>query len=109
MKLKSTTTFVLIVLCVFKADSVLAGDDDKAGVKPQEISPDDQTVDIVAAAEALLGTLSDAEKSSALFKVNDEEQRLRWANLPTGIFSRTGLRMGNLKPEQFNAVMFSRH
>jgi len=62
-----------------------------------------------SAAEALLGTLSDAEKSSALFKVNDEEQRLRWANLPTGIFSRTGLRMGNLKPEQFNAVMFSRH
>ena len=69
------------------------------------ISPDDQTVKVVAAAEALLSKLSDVERSMTVFKFNDEDQRLRWSNLPTGIFERKGLRMGDLKPDQFDAVM----
>ena len=69
------------------------------------ISPDDQSVKVVAAAEALLAKLSDAERSMTVFKFNDEDQRLRWSNLPTGIFERKGLRMGDLKPVQFDAVM----
>lgn len=77
--------------------------DDKAAA--QAIGPDDQTNKVVAAANELLGTLDESEKSKALFKFNDEAQRLRWSNLPTGIFDRKGLRMGDLKPEQFAAVM----
>ncbi len=69
------------------------------------ISPDDQTIKVVAAAESLLSKLSDAELATALFKFNDEDQRLKWSNLPTGIFQRKGLRMGDLKPDQFDAVM----
>ena len=69
------------------------------------INADDQTVKVVAAAEALLAKLNDAERSITLFKFNDEDQRLRWSNLPTGIFERKGLRMGDLKPAQFDAVM----
>ncbi len=73
--------------------------------KIQATSPDDQTVTVVAAAEVLLSKLSNAERSITVFKFNDEDQRLRWSNLPTGIFERKGLRMGDLKPAQFDAVM----
>ena len=69
------------------------------------VQGEDQTVKVVAAANALLETLSDSEKAATQFKFNDEEQRLRWSNLPTGIFERKGLRMGDLKPEQAEAVM----
>ena len=72
---------------------------------PSTNSSDDQTVKVVAAAEALLGRLSDAERAISVFKFNDEDQRLRWSNLPTGIFQRKGLRMGDLKPEQLDAVI----
>ena len=65
----------------------------------------DQTVKVVTAANALLETLSDSERAATQFKFNDEQQRLRWSNLPTGIFERKGLRMGDLKPEQAEAVM----
>lgn len=73
--------------------------------KSEAVSPDDRTNEVTAAAEILLGKLSDAERSATVFKFNDEDQRLRWSNLPTGIFQRKGLRMGDLKPEQFEAVM----
>lgn len=69
------------------------------------VQAEDQTVKVVAAANALLETLSDSEKAVTQFKFNDEQQRLRWSNLPTGIFERKGLRMGDLKPEQAAAVM----
>lgn len=66
---------------------------------------DDQTVRVVTAANMLLETLSESDKAATQFKFNDEQQRLRWSNLPTGIFERKGLRMGDLKPEQAEAVM----
>lgn len=66
---------------------------------------EDQTVKVVAAAQALLGTLNETEKSAVLFPFNDDDQRQRWSNLPTGIFARKGLRMGDLKPDQHRAVM----
>lgn len=76
-----------------------------AVVHCHSLSADDQTVSVVTAANRLLETLSESEKESAQFKFNDEQQRLRWSNLPTGIFERKGLRMGDLKPAQAEAVM----
>ena len=105
MKMASIPKFFLMVVSFFAADSIFADEGKSAVAKAQEINPDDQTVKVVAAAEVLLATLNDTEKSAAMFNFNDEEQRLRWSNLPTGIFNRKGLRMGNLKPEQFEAVM----
>jgi len=69
------------------------------------VNTDDQSVKVVAAAERTLATLNDDERAKTIFKFNDEEQRLRWSNLPTGIFERKGLRMGDLKQEQIDAVM----
>jgi hypothetical protein len=58
---------------------------------------------IVAAANAFLATLSDAEKSALLFAPGDTAQKERWSNLPAGIFKRTGLMWGNLKEPQRTA------
>ena len=55
---------------------------------------------IVAAANAFLATLSDAEKGALLFAPGDTAQKQRWSNLPAGIFKRAGLMWANLKEPQ---------
>ena len=55
---------------------------------------------IVAAANAFLATLSDAEKGALIFAPGDTAQKQRWSNLPAGIFKRTGLMWGDLKEPQ---------
>ena len=86
-------------LATEQALQVAVGSDD------QSVKPEDQSVKIVAAAQALLECLSEAERSAVLFQFNDEDQRVRWSNLPSGIFARKGLRMGDLRPEKHVAVM----
>jgi hypothetical protein len=99
--------YCIVLLLIATAQSVIAMEQGRPLENPKtnRISPTDQTVKIIAAVETLFNKLSDAERSTTVFKFNDEDQRLRWSNLPTGIFQRKGLRMGNLTPEQFDAVM----
>lgn len=61
------------------------------------------TARIVAAAQAVLSTLDDAGRSKAQFPF-EGPQKTRWSNLPTGIFERQGLRIGDLTPAQRTAV-----
>lgn len=63
-----------------------------------------ETTTIVATARTLLETLSDDQRRQAVFDFKDEVQRQRWSNLPTGIFQRRGLRVGDLTPPQRDAV-----
>ena len=63
------------------------------------------TVEIAAAAEKFLGTLDDAQHGKVQFEFNDEQQRKRWSNLPSGAFQRAGLRMGDLTQPQRDAAM----
>ena len=60
---------------------------------------------VVNAANAFLGTLTKQQKSSALFAFTDDAQRRRWSNLPTGVFQRAGLKLGDLTPAQRTAAM----
>lgn len=71
---------------------------------PPTTSPADTTARIVAAAQALMSTLDDAGRRKAQFPF-DAVPKARWSNLPTGIFERQGLRMGDLTPAQRAAVM----
>lgn len=59
----------------------------------------------VKAADAFLATLSEPERAAVLFEFSDEAQRARWSNLPTPMFKRKGLKVGDLKPEQRKAAM----
>lgn len=70
----------------------------------QAASPADATARIVDAAEKLLGTLDDAGRSRVQFPF-DSPQKTRWSNFPTGMFTRGGLRMGDLTQPQRTAAM----
>ena len=62
------------------------------------------TAGIIAAAKKFLATLEDAQRGKAVFDFKDEAQRKRWSNLPTAIFKRQGLRMGDLTKRQREAA-----
>lgn len=62
------------------------------------------TARIVASAQALLATLDEAGRAKVQFPF-DSPQKTRWSNLPTGIFKREGLRLGDLAPAQRAATM----
>lgn len=62
------------------------------------------TTRVVAAANAFLATLSDAERTRATFEFAGS-QRTGWSNLPTGIFQRNGLRLGDMTTGQREAAL----
>jgi hypothetical protein len=66
---------------------------------------DKAAAEIAAAAKKFLATLDDSQRGKVLFEFNDEAQRRRWSNLPSGAFQRAGLRMGDLTPQQREAAM----
>src|SRR5436305_1959857 len=64
----------------------------------------DATARIVASAQALLTTLDESGRARLQFPF-EGPQKAKWSNLPSGIFQREGLRMGDLTPRQREAVM----
>jgi hypothetical protein len=67
--------------------------------------PGAPTAGIVAATKKFLATLDDTQRRKVVFDFKDEAQRKRWSNLPTAIFKRQGLRMGDLTKPQREAVL----
>ena len=67
-------------------------------------SPADATARIVRSAQAVLATLDGAGRAKVQFPF-DGPKRTNWSNLPTGIYKRDGLRMGDLSAPQRKAVM----
>jgi hypothetical protein len=68
-------------------------------------TPGAATPAIVAAAKKFLAALDDAQRGRVVFDFKDEAQRKRWSNLPTAIFKRQGLRMGDLTRPQREAAL----
>jgi hypothetical protein len=64
-----------------------------------------QTRKIVDAANAFLETLDDTQRDKVSFDFNDAAQRVRWSNLPVSMAEHRGLRMGDLKQSQRDAIM----
>src|SRR5258706_6169919 len=71
---------------------------------PAQTAAGDATARIVASARALLATLDEAGRTQVQFPF-DSPQKTRWSNLPTGIFKREGLRLGDLTAAQRAAAM----
>jgi hypothetical protein len=64
----------------------------------------DVTARIVSAAQAVVATLDEAGRAKVQFPF-DGPQKARWSNLPSPMFQRTGVRMGELTSTQRAAVM----
>jgi hypothetical protein len=58
------------------------------------------TARIVTAAKSFLATLDEQQRARVLFAFDDEQQRVRWSNLPVQMSKRAGLSMGELSPAQ---------
>jgi hypothetical protein len=58
----------------------------------------------VPAANAFLAMLDAGERAKAAFPFNSP-QKTNWSNLPSGIYQRNSLRLGNLTPAKRNAAL----
>src|ERR1700685_3310117 len=60
---------------------------------------------IVSAANTFLSTLDQKQRQSVLFAFDDDKQRARWSNLPTGAVRRAGISLQEMNPAQRSAAM----
>jgi hypothetical protein len=60
---------------------------------------------IVSAANAFVSTLDEKQRQKVLFAFDDEQQRKRWSNLPTGAVPRAGVSLKEMTPAQRSAAM----
>jgi hypothetical protein len=77
----------------------------RAAPAPQAPAAANAAASMVSAANAFLATLSEAERARCVFAFNDKTQKARWSNLPTGIFERAGLRLGDMTEPQHAAAL----
>ena len=95
------TSVVLLSGVIAVSASAIA----QRGAKPAAAAGNagEATARVVTAAQALVSTLDEAGRAKVQFPF-EGEQKTRWSNLPTGIYKREGLRMGDLTPPQRAAV-----
>jgi hypothetical protein len=63
------------------------------------------TTKIVTAANTFLSTLDQKQRQSVMYTFDDEKQRARWSNFPTGFVSRGGIDLRGMTPTQRTAAM----
>src|SRR5438445_3431105 len=97
MTIRRTPLLLLAVIVPLAAASSQRTND------PSNLQPE-TTAGIVAAANNLLATLSEGQRAKGTFDFNSP-QRTGWSNLPTGIFQRNGLRLGDLTARQRDAAL----
>jgi len=91
--------------CLGVLAAVAAGPSPPPGPSPAgPAAAANATARIAASAQAFLATLDEAARAKVQFPF-DSPQKTRWSNLPTGIFEREGLRLGDLAPAQRAAAM----
>jgi hypothetical protein len=63
------------------------------------------TARIVSAADAFLSSLDAYQRQHVLYAFNDDEQRARWSNFPTGFVPRGGINLKQMTAPQRDAAM----
>jgi uncharacterized protein DUF3500 len=63
------------------------------------------TSQVVSAANAFLATLSADQHKQVVYAFNDDQQRARWSNFPTGVVPRGGIRLKDMNAAQQDAAM----
>lgn len=94
MNIARTPLLIAIILPFVAASSRQSAVPRESGATPA----------IVATANAFLAALNDAQRTRGTFGF-ESPQRTGWSNLPTGIFQRNGLRLGDLTAAQRRAAL----
>jgi hypothetical protein len=63
------------------------------------------TARIVGAAKTFISTLDEKQRARFLFAFDDQQQRVKWSNLPVRMVPRAGLSMGELNAAQRSAAL----
>jgi Protein of unknown function (DUF3500) len=93
----------ILTLAVLLAVSVSGGAQRQPREPAAAATPAETTTSLVAAARAVLSALDESGRAKVQFPF-ESPQKTNWSNLPTGIYPRQGLRMGDLAPAQRAAV-----
>ncbi|HEX4999374.1 MAG TPA: DUF3500 domain-containing protein [Terriglobia bacterium] len=96
---RSTVVSILATLAILTG--VVAGQ--RRGA-PGPAPAGSATARAVTAANAFLGMLNNEERAKAAYAF-DSPQKTNWSNLPSGIYQRNSLRLGDLPPEKRAAAM----
>jgi Protein of unknown function (DUF3500) len=99
LRIASTALAVVVVAVTATVVAQQRAPTPAAGVAQADV-----TTRIAASAQALLSTLGDAGRAKVQFPFGGP-QKTRWSNLPSPMFQRDGLRMGDLTAPQRAAVM----
>ncbi len=92
------------VLAVFVTIAASLPDERVASSFSQSTTAADATSRIVSSAQAFVNTLDEAGRARVQFPF-DGAQKTRWSNLPSRIFKRNGVRLGDLTTPQRTAAM----
>jgi hypothetical protein len=93
MRMRFPLTIVLFVLASAGGAALLA----------QQNAPFTQR--ITAAANAFLATLDASQRQRVVFAFDDDAQRARWSNFPTGVVRRAGISLKEMTTAQRSATM----
>ena len=74
-------------------------------VRPEAGGAPSETSRVVAAAQAFLATLDDAGRAKVLYRFDDDKQRARWSNFPTGFVPRGGISLRQMSEGQRAAAL----
>ena len=110
MKSKSPLSLLsLLVLTPFVISRMLASSPtptaaDEPSQSDASATPS-ATSQVVGAANAFLATLDETQRAKVLFAFNDDKQRARWSNFPTGFVPRGGISLHDMSEAQRQAAM----
>ena len=101
------SAFIVVVAANANAQEPEASAGSSTGVRNDEHDtspPAEANAAILVATKKLFGLLNESERRKLVYDFKDQAQRQRWSNFPTAVFSRGGLRMGDLTAQQRDAV-----
>src|SRR5918997_1798296 len=117
-RLPSRTTLVitlllaaaLLALAGCGGSQEVQGSEEEQGSQEEESTTSaqgggDATAQVLAATEAFLATLDDAQREQASFDFDDELKESNWSNLPAPLVERSGVQLGDMTEEQRQAAL----
>src|SRR4051812_44480037 len=94
----------VVVACALAVPAVVSAMQ-RSAAQPTASPQGRGTASVVAAANAFLATLDDAGRATVSFSFASSQKTSGWSNLPSGIFERHGLRLGDLSAPQRQAAL----
>ena len=108
-KLVSRTTLaisLLLAAALLTLAGCGSGSQEEQGSQGEQGSQEENaTAQVVAATEAFLATLDDAQREQATFDFDDAEAKANWSNFPVQVIPRNGVALRDMTEEQQQAAM----